>query len=65
MKKRLLVAILLIAALAGTVSCGKANPVVQETSLGVNLENKAKDVTGQQAEDTNKTDDMLDSIPTE
>ena len=63
MKKKYVALLLILAIGTACVSaCGKADPVVQETSLGVNLEKKAKDVTGQQAEDSSETDEKLDEI---
>ena len=62
-RKLILTAIILGLSAIGLTSCGNPNPVVEETSQGVYLKDKARQATGQQAEDSDKTDDMLDSIP--
>jgi hypothetical protein len=50
----------------GLTACGKAkDPVIEETQQGLQLEDKAREVTGQQGEQAEEADDKLDSIPTE
>ena len=63
MKKRLVLLITFVIGAAALVSCGPSpDPVTQETSLGVNLEKKAKDVTGQAAEDEEEANELIDNI---
>ena len=63
MRKRIiLLAALMIGAMA-LVSCAESpDPVTQEASVGVNLEKKAKDVTGQAIDDEQEANDMMDTI---
>ena len=62
MRKRLVVVGLILAAIAGTLtSCG-SNPVVQETSQGVILEDKAKDAVDKMGGQAQDADEKLDSI---
>ena len=63
MKKILVMGVLLIMCLASLTACGKkkaTNPVVEDAQLGVQLEDKARDVTGQQEEQAEEADKMLD-----
>jgi len=65
MKKKLILGMLILAMGMTFAACGKANPVIQETSMGVNLENKAKEQVDKQAEEMENADQMLDEIPEE
>ena len=67
MKKRIMYIIAVCAlCLGGLTACGKAkDPVIEETQQGIQLEDKAREVTGQQGEQAEEADDKLDSIPTE
>jgi hypothetical protein len=67
MKKRIMYIIAVcVLCLGGLTACGKAkDPVIEETQQGLQLEDKAREVTGQQGEQAEEADDKLDSIPTE
>ena len=61
MKKKVLLVTATILTLAAFTACGKkSNPVVQETSLGIKLENDAKEVVQQQDDANQGADQLLD-----
>ncbi|MBO5610896.1 MAG: hypothetical protein K5865_08875 [Eubacterium sp.] len=61
MKKKVLLVTATILTLAAFTACGKkSNPVVQETSLGIKLENDAKEVVQQQNDANQGADQLLD-----
>ena len=63
MKKKIILLVTLVVGATTLVSCGPSpDPITQETSLGVNLEKKAKDVTGQAAEDEEEANELIDNI---
>ena len=67
MKKRIMyIVAVCVLCLGGLTACGKTkDPVIEETQQGIQLEDKAREVTGQQGEQAEEADDKLDSIPTE
>lgn len=62
MKKRvLLIGFIMTLGLSSLTACGaKDDPVVRETEMGVQLKDKARDVTGQQEEQAEDADNALD-----
>ena len=67
MKKRIVYVIAVcIFCLGALTACGKPkDPVIEETQQGLQLEDKAREVTGQQGQQAEDADDKLDSIPTD
>lgn len=60
MKKKVLLITATILTLAAFTACGKkSNPVVQETSLGLKLEDDAKEVVKQQQDSISDDPDQL------
>ena len=60
MKKKVLLVTATILTLAAFTACGKkSNPVVQETSLGLKLEDDAKEVVKQQQDSISDDPDQL------
>ena len=60
MKKKILFIVVSALTLAAFTACGKkSNPVVQETELGIKLENDAKEVVQQQQDSYDGQDQML------
>ena len=60
MKKKIMIITISVLTLAAFTACGKkSNPVVQETELGIQLENNAKDVVQQQQDSAEDADKML------
>lgn len=69
MKKKLLAICIMLMTATALVACRDGeeveNPIIKETEIGVNLENKAKDAVETQGEQAGESDAMLDSIPTD
>ena len=63
MKKIIVAAILLIFGSLSLTACGSDPMVVQETKTGMNLEDKARELTGQQGEDSEGADQALEKTP--
>ena len=62
MKKKIILLLATVLSLAAFAACGKKDPVVQEASLGIKLENDAKEVVQQQQDSMDGADNMLDNI---
>ncbi len=65
MKKKLILAVTFIIMLASfSTACGKKEakvPVAEEAAMGKNLMDKARDATGQQQEDEEAADNMVNT----
>ena len=62
-KKVTMICILLIMSAAVLSACGSDPMLVQETKTGINLEDKARDLTGQQKEESETNDENLENTP--
>ncbi len=66
MKKKVVIGILLIMSAFGFTACG-ADPVtettVKDAQNGINLENKARELTGQQGEESEANDSAVENPP--
>ena len=70
MKKKILAICIMLMTCAAFVSCREnteetEDPLIRETEIGVNLENKAKDAVETQGEQAGESDAMLDEVPTD
>ncbi len=64
-KKWIIISVISVMGIAGLTACGKEkakNPVIEETQMGIQLENKARDVVNQQGSDAQNADQMLDNM---
>ncbi len=61
MKRKILMLFILVLIVSFATSCG-SNPVVQETSQGVILEDKAKDSVDKMSGSAEEADDMLENV---
>ena len=59
MKKLLLIICLAVAAALSLTACG-SDPVVKTAQTGIRLEDKARDLTGQQQDESENADDMVE-----
>ncbi|MBO4863151.1 MAG: hypothetical protein J5517_02180 [Eubacterium sp.] len=64
MKKKItLICILLIFCAATFTACGSDPMIVQETKTGLNLEDKARELTGQQGDEADENEKNLEHTP--
>ena len=64
-KKWIIISVISVMGIAGLTACGKGkskNPVIEETQMGIQLEDKARDVVNQQGSDAQNADQMLDNM---
>ena len=70
MKKKLLAICIMLMTATALVACRDnteevEDPLIKETEIGVNLENKERDAVETQGEQAGESDAMLDSIPSD
>ncbi len=62
MRKKILTAIMIIMAAISLTACGGGDPmIVQETQTGLNLEDKARELTGQEGEKNENADQTMEA----
>lgn len=61
MKKVFIICVIMLFGCISLTACGSDPMIVQETKTGMNLEDKARDLTGQQGEESEETDKQLDT----
>ena len=65
-KKLIYILAISILTLGSLTACGKVkDPVIEETQQGIQLEDKAREVTGQQKEQAEDADSKLENTPGE
>ena len=61
MKKVFIICVIMLFGCISLTACGSDPMIDQETKTGMNLEDKARDLTGQQGEESEETDKQLDT----
>ena len=61
MKKILALCIIMLLGCGALSACGSDPMIAQETKTGTNLEDKARDLTGQQGDESEENDKNLDT----
>ncbi|MBP3233054.1 MAG: hypothetical protein J6M65_01330 [Eubacterium sp.] len=61
MKKLIILCLMMILSCGVLTACGSDPMIVQETKTGMNLEDKARDLTGQQGDEAEENDKNLET----